>query len=249
MTDLVLVRHGETVWHAENRYAGSSDVALTPRGPRAGRAARRVGADRPPRRGLVVAAAAARGAPRRPAPSRGLPLEVDARLRELDFGDGEGLTSAEMTERFPDARAAFLADPVAHHLPGGEDPVEAADRFTECLHEIAEQASRRPRARRRPLQRDPARALPPHRRAAGGVPAAVPALRNCALTELRLRARAGRAVLQFNTPPGSEASSRHDPCARRRRPLRPQLDLFADALRPRDRRATRGPRRAWRSAS
>ena len=30
MTYLVLVRHGETVWHAENRYAGVSDVALTP---------------------------------------------------------------------------------------------------------------------------------------------------------------------------------------------------------------------------
>ena len=24
MTELVLVRHGQTVWHAENRYAGSS---------------------------------------------------------------------------------------------------------------------------------------------------------------------------------------------------------------------------------
>ncbi|WP_162794865.1 histidine phosphatase family protein, partial [Nonomuraea lactucae] len=32
MTTLVLVRHGETVWHAENRYAGLSDVELTPRG-------------------------------------------------------------------------------------------------------------------------------------------------------------------------------------------------------------------------
>ncbi|NUT12685.1 MAG: histidine phosphatase family protein, partial [Nonomuraea sp.] len=32
MTDLVLVRHGETVWHAENRYAGTSDVDLTERG-------------------------------------------------------------------------------------------------------------------------------------------------------------------------------------------------------------------------
>ena len=28
MTILHLVRHGETVWHAENRYAGVSDVAL-----------------------------------------------------------------------------------------------------------------------------------------------------------------------------------------------------------------------------
>ncbi|WP_248966102.1 histidine phosphatase family protein [Sphaerisporangium perillae] len=32
MTQLVLVRHGETVWHAENRYAGLSDIELTPRG-------------------------------------------------------------------------------------------------------------------------------------------------------------------------------------------------------------------------
>ena len=32
MTYLVLVRHGQTVWHAENRYAGSSVVALTTRG-------------------------------------------------------------------------------------------------------------------------------------------------------------------------------------------------------------------------
>ena len=32
MTRIVLARHGETAWHAENRYAGRSDVALTPRG-------------------------------------------------------------------------------------------------------------------------------------------------------------------------------------------------------------------------
>ncbi|MBK6043561.1 histidine phosphatase family protein, partial [Streptomyces sp. MBT55] len=31
-TRLLLVRHGETEWHAENRYAGVTDVALTPRG-------------------------------------------------------------------------------------------------------------------------------------------------------------------------------------------------------------------------
>ena len=43
MTYLVLVRHGQTVWHAENRYAGFSDVALTTRGLRAGRAAGRRG--------------------------------------------------------------------------------------------------------------------------------------------------------------------------------------------------------------
>ena len=32
MTNIILCRHGETVWHAENRYAGISDIDLTPRG-------------------------------------------------------------------------------------------------------------------------------------------------------------------------------------------------------------------------
>ena len=31
-TTLLLARHGQTVWHAENRYAGISDVALTDTG-------------------------------------------------------------------------------------------------------------------------------------------------------------------------------------------------------------------------
>jgi broad specificity phosphatase PhoE len=38
MTDVLLVRHGETVWHAENRYAGTTDVALTDHGREQARA-------------------------------------------------------------------------------------------------------------------------------------------------------------------------------------------------------------------
>lgn len=30
-TTLLLARHGQTVWHAENRYAGVSDIGLTDR--------------------------------------------------------------------------------------------------------------------------------------------------------------------------------------------------------------------------
>jgi broad specificity phosphatase PhoE len=205
MTDLVLVRHGQTVWHAENRYAGRSDVALTPRGleqaaqlavwaQTAGLAA--VWSSTLSRARITAEACSE---------ATGLPLEVDARLCELDFGEGEGLTSAEMTERFPDARAAFLADPAAHPLPGGEDPVAAADRFTESLDEIAE---KHPDGRVLVVAHSSAIRLALCRLI--GVPPAeyrrlFPTLRNCALTELRLRE--GRAaLLQFNTPP-VEASS------------------------------------------
>lgn len=139
MTHLVLVRHGETIWHAENRYAGRSDVPLTDLGRRqadqlAGWAAAAGLAAiwcSPLSRAHVTAQACAA--------ATGLPERVDQRLRELDIGEAEGLTSAEMAERFPDELAAFHTDPVAHHLPGGEDPKLLVDRFLDGLHDIAGQ--------------------------------------------------------------------------------------------------------------
>jgi broad specificity phosphatase PhoE len=204
VTDLVLVRHGETVWHAENRYAGSSDVALTPRGEE--QAARLAAWARTAGLAAVWSSTLSRARITAEACSEatGLPLEVDARLCELDFGEGEGLTSAEMSERFPDARAAFVADPAAHPLPGGEDPAAATRRFTECLGEIA---TKHPDGRVLVVAHSSAIRLALCHLI--GVPLKeyrrlFPALRNCALTELRVRD--GRAaLLQFNTPP-AEAS-------------------------------------------
>jgi len=201
VTNLVLVRHGETVWHAENRYAGVSDVALTPRGEeQAGQLAAWAR-----NAGLAAVWSSPLSRARRTAEACAVdvPLEVDARLRELDFGEGEGLTSAEMTQRFPEARAAFLDDPAAHPLPGGEDPVAAANRFTECLQEIAADL---PDGRVLVVAHSSAIRLALCRLI--GVPLSeyrrlFPRLRNCALTEVRLRD--GRvALLQFNTPPVEE---------------------------------------------
>src|SRR5690349_21899670 len=129
MTYLVLVRHGETIWHAENRYAGSTDIALTARGTE--QAAELAGWAKTARLAEVWASTLSRAQLTAAACAEvsGTPLQVDARLRELDFGDGEGLTAAEMAQRFPDALRAFRVDPVTHHLPGGEDPVAAAQRF------------------------------------------------------------------------------------------------------------------------
>jgi len=42
-----------------------------------------------------------------------------------------------MRMRFPGALQAFLADPVAGHLPGGEDPRAAAQRAAAALADIA----------------------------------------------------------------------------------------------------------------
>ncbi|SEG93663.1 probable phosphoglycerate mutase [Nonomuraea solani] len=202
MTDLVLVRHGETVWHAENRYAGLSDIELTPRGHAqavrlagwaAGAGLEAVWSSTLSRARITAETAAKEAS---------LPVQVDARLVELDFGQADGLTAAEMKARFPEARAAFEADPAGSPLPGGEDPYEAAERFVAALEDIA---AEHPTGRVLVVAHTTAIRLALCRLI--GVPLGeyrrlFPRLDNCALTELRLRA--GRiAMLQYNSPIGA----------------------------------------------
>jgi probable phosphoglycerate mutase len=142
MSELLVLRHAETVWHAENRYAGRTDIALTEQGVFQAEELGKwsVGADlsavwcSPLIRARETAAPVGRAA--------GLQLVVDERLTELDFGAGEGLTAAEMAGVLGDARERFVRDPVAHYLPGGEDPAAAARRAVSALVEAAETAPR-----------------------------------------------------------------------------------------------------------
>jgi broad specificity phosphatase PhoE len=133
---LVVVRHGERVGQAENRYAGSTDVPLTSRGREQAERLATWAASA----GLTAIWSSPSSRTRETAaPSEritGLTARIDARLREVDFGRGEGLTAVEIKRSFPEAFAAFQSDPVAHYLPGGEDPHHAAQRAISCFKEI-----------------------------------------------------------------------------------------------------------------
>jgi broad specificity phosphatase PhoE len=133
VTTFVLVRHGETEWHAENRYAGRSDVALTDRGRE--QAQTLAGWARDADLDAVVCStlARARSTAEPAAAAAGLALRADARLREVDFGDGEGRSHDEMAQLFPDAFAAFRARPASSPLPGGEDGATALARGLEAV--------------------------------------------------------------------------------------------------------------------
>lgn len=58
------------------------------------------------------------------AAERGLPLEWDARLAELDFGDWEGLEPRILQHTHPEALTRFWNDPWAFTPPGGERMAE-----------------------------------------------------------------------------------------------------------------------------
>ncbi|MEO6827346.1 MAG: histidine phosphatase family protein [Microbacteriaceae bacterium] len=138
MTKLVLVRHAETIWHEENRYAGSSDIGLTTHGLEQAQALARWAA----RANLVAVyssdlARAVRTA-RLAAAASGHSLITDPALREVDFGRGEGLTRAEMAKEFPEDLARFLQRPATVPLPGGESGHTALGRALPALRAISD---------------------------------------------------------------------------------------------------------------
>ncbi|MFI7415215.1 histidine phosphatase family protein [Streptomyces sp. NPDC049627] len=136
-TTLLLARHGQTIWHAENRYAGVSDVPLTDTGRAQAEALGRWAAAHPVdaiwtsplSRAVATADPACR--------ALGIAPHREPGLRECDFGVLEGRTLAEFAAEDPAAAEAFRTDPVAHPFPRAEGPAAAADRGAAALRRIA----------------------------------------------------------------------------------------------------------------
>lgn len=65
---------------------------------------------------------------------RQLPLKQDERLREISFGDWEGMTADAIMADAPEALSRFWNDPVAHPPPGGEIMGEFHARVRDAWH-------------------------------------------------------------------------------------------------------------------
>jgi broad specificity phosphatase PhoE len=95
VTTLLLVRHGETDWNASGRLQGHTDTPLNAHGRRQAKAL----ADRLAGDGIAAVYASDLARARETAEilgeRLGLPVVVDADLREKNWGNWEGLTGAE----------------------------------------------------------------------------------------------------------------------------------------------------------
>jgi broad specificity phosphatase PhoE len=139
---IYLSRHGETKFNRENRFCGDADSPLTATGiaeaRRNGRALRAHLANRetlrmvssPLRRALHTADII-----RKEIGREDLPIETDARLREISFGAWEGLTLDEIKARDAAAWAARVADRWHVPAPGGESYAAVTDRVRAWLRE------------------------------------------------------------------------------------------------------------------
>ncbi len=105
MSEIWLVRHGESDANVEGVWQGQSDAALSPRGEEQ---AQRLGARLDGQAfDLVLASDLERTT--RTAALAGLTAEPAPAFRELDLGRWEGLTSAEVMARYPEEMRSLMS--------------------------------------------------------------------------------------------------------------------------------------------
>ncbi len=126
--ETLLVRHAETEWSRDGRHTGRTDIPLTERGRQAARAL--AGQLSGARFAAVLVSPSTRA--RETCELCGLGAEAQVRedLLEWDYGDYDGLTSAQIKAEQPDWE--LWRD----GCPGGESPAQVGRRADRAIAEL-----------------------------------------------------------------------------------------------------------------
>jgi probable phosphoglycerate mutase len=137
MTEVVLIRHGETDWNRELRFQGHVDVALNAVGLEQ---ARRLGERFAGESVNAIYASDLQRAQQTASPiERQLRLQcvADAQLREQSFGLVDGLRVDDIQRDHPDAWAGWLRFDPDFSMPGGENARQFHARVIDAIHRLA----------------------------------------------------------------------------------------------------------------
>ena len=137
MTEIIIIRHGETEWNQTGRFQGQSDVPLSAQG-RAQAAA--LGRNLVAEHVDAVYASDLSRAMETAAPLAdryGLDVIPDPLLRELHFGRWEGRFFNEINEETPDMMKMFYRNPEEVNIPESEPFADFQRRVSRRVREIA----------------------------------------------------------------------------------------------------------------
>lgn len=133
MTDIILIRHGETDWNRVRRLQGHWDIALNELGHRQASALARALSSEKPTAIYASDLQRARDTAQAVADRHQITVSIDARLRERCYGAFEGLLYDDIDGHFPQAFAQWHARELHARFPAGE-------RQAETLHEFSARA-------------------------------------------------------------------------------------------------------------
>jgi len=138
--ELILVRHGETLWNKEKRVQGISDIELSEFGliqaKKLGECLKNNNIESiyssPVKRAHQTAKLIGK--------FHEVEIETDIELRELDQGDFEGLTFSELWEKHSSFLRQWMADPASIVMPNGESLTELQNRAWGVIEDIAKKS-------------------------------------------------------------------------------------------------------------
>lgn len=129
MTEILVIRHGETDWNIDKRLQGHIDIPLNEAGRRQVAALGEMLADE----GIDAVFASdlqrARATAQAVADAAGLPVGIDAGLRERCYGAFEGLRHPDIEEKYPEAYRVWKAREPDARYPAGEREAETMREF------------------------------------------------------------------------------------------------------------------------
>lgn len=140
MTEICVIRHGQTDWNADRRYQGVSDIPLN----ETGKSQAALTADQLAQMGKKFSAVYS--SPLKRAFETGkivstrldLPIHSDPRLQEVCLGDWEGMKLVDVEQSMPEMSWKWFNRPLDARIPGNSEPVvDVVKRVTLALDEIA----------------------------------------------------------------------------------------------------------------
>ncbi|WP_280535401.1 histidine phosphatase family protein [Halopenitus sp. POP-27] len=144
MSEILLVRHGETSWNAAGRVQGWAPVGLNAAGRRqARRLARHLTAEHEDGNVTLVTSDLARARETAAPIAAAFDVEptTDSRLRERDFGRYQGLDSTDLFDRFPELDLLAEGSDAATYTPdSGESWISVRDRVLAAVADLRERA-------------------------------------------------------------------------------------------------------------
>ena len=138
MTEIVLIRHGETDWNREEIFRGHADIPLNKTGLRqAGLLSQHLSGKKleavvssPLKRALVTTEIIAR--------PHGIAPEVADGLIDFDYGRWQGLSHADVKEKYSAQYSRWLTSPHLVRIPDGERLNDVRKRALPVIANIVE---------------------------------------------------------------------------------------------------------------
>lgn len=136
MGNIYMVRHGETLWNNTMRFQGASDIALSDTGIAQ---AEKLAESFTNKNFIAIYSSDLQRAFKTAdivAKRKGLEVIKEPLIKEMSFGEWEGLNGKQINEKWPGSLDVFFEDPKNFDPPGGESFFQMQKRVCGAFYNI-----------------------------------------------------------------------------------------------------------------